>query len=587
MTETIHAKSINDLKPNDIVKSCKWLETGLCFQTFGLLCCVHGSTASPCIVTTEEINSGKVTYDLIIQRKRELFEGINGFRDMELGGCKDCCNIEEKQYKDVCMDYIGGKPLPSQFNIQNYTQCNQRCSYCIYAQRDDFVPPQYDFLKILDLFKEKGKLLSGGHIDFSGGEPAMLKNFDKILNYFEENKLNDIALYSNATIFSQKFCDLIKNNTVSLTTSLDTGIKSHYAKIRGADAFEKVIDHLIKYRNSGTNNLFLKYVITDDNRTDDDMWSFILAMLALRPNLVMICPDFPVGDKIITDETVKFAAKLWYNIEKYLGNVAFDYTWSMGDKKFEKYHEQLRLEINLLKEKNPIKESDRLLPYTYPQNGCTENNCELNIINTSDNKIVQNDIIQNIKVNINIQGCDNIVKLGKILGLGKEVSQLNIYINANNSTIDIGNIKIEKDLSIQLGRKNSCPSDSVNIKIGKLCSFGSAKIEACHNNSELIIEDYCMIGDDVYVANTDNHPIYTHNTKEILNRAKSLRIGMHSWIGHRVSILKNVHLMDNTMIGIGSVVTKSFDENRCFIAGNPAKIVKRNVDWSKDIEEYL
>ena len=40
-------------------------------------------------------------------------------------------------------------------------------------------------------------------------------------------------------------------------------------------------------------------------------------------------------------------------------------------------------------------------------------------------------------------------------------------------------------------------------------------------------------------------------------------------------ILPNVTLGDFTIVGAGSVVTKSFPEGYCVIAGNPAKIIKQ------------
>ena len=40
-------------------------------------------------------------------------------------------------------------------------------------------------------------------------------------------------------------------------------------------------------------------------------------------------------------------------------------------------------------------------------------------------------------------------------------------------------------------------------------------------------------------------------------------------------VLPGVHLGNNTIVGAGSVVTKSFMDGNCIIAGNPARIIKR------------
>ena len=39
-------------------------------------------------------------------------------------------------------------------------------------------------------------------------------------------------------------------------------------------------------------------------------------------------------------------------------------------------------------------------------------------------------------------------------------------------------------------------------------------------------------------------------------------------------ILPGITLGDNTIVGAGSVVTKSFPEGNCIIAGNPAKKIR-------------
>ena len=63
---------------------------------------------------------------------------------------------------------------------------------------------------------------------------------------------------------------------------------------------------------------------------------------------------------------------------------------------------------------------------------------------------------------------------------------------------------------------------------------------------------------------------------------KDVRLGEKCWIGMNSTILPGVTLGDHTIVGAGSVVTKSFPEGHCVIAGNPAKII-RMLD--KDGEE--
>lgn len=55
---------------------------------------------------------------------------------------------------------------------------------------------------------------------------------------------------------------------------------------------------------------------------------------------------------------------------------------------------------------------------------------------------------------------------------------------------------------------------------------------------------------------------------------KDIEIGRNCWIGMNTVILPGVILGDHTIVGAGSIVTKSFSEGNCIIAGNPAKIVR-------------
>ena len=51
---------------------------------------------------------------------------------------------------------------------------------------------------------------------------------------------------------------------------------------------------------------------------------------------------------------------------------------------------------------------------------------------------------------------------------------------------------------------------------------------------------------------------------------------------------KNASIGDNSIIGASSIVTKRFDDTNIAIGGNPAKIIKKDVNWDwRSPQQYL
>lgn len=87
---------------------------------------------------------------------------------------------------------------------------------------------------------------------------------------------------------------------------------------------------------------------------------------------------------------------------------------------------------------------------------------------------------------------------------------------------------------------------------------------------------YIRIGKGTYIAAnvgiiTANHDLC--NLEKHMP-GKDVNIGEKCWIGMNSLILPGVTLGRGTVVGAGSVVTKSFPEGHCVIAGNPAKMIK-------------
>ncbi len=125
-----------------------------------------------------------------------------------------------------------------------------------------------------------------------------------------------------------------------------------------------------------------------------------------------------------------------------------------------------------------------------------------------------------------------------------------LYFACDNGLIIIG-----KNTTSE-GSRFICDEDNLSIKIG---------------------EDF-MFSYETEIRNSDAHPIFLSGKR--INFGKSIEIGNKVWLGFRSIILKGVSIGDNSIVGAGSLVTKSFGSNS-LIGGNPAKLIKCDVSWER------
>jgi len=86
---------------------------------------------------------------------------------------------------------------------------------------------------------------------------------------------------------------------------------------------------------------------------------------------------------------------------------------------------------------------------------------------------------------------------------------------------------------------------------------------------KIYIGDYTQIAPNVGIISA-NHTLYDSRK----HQKGEVYIGKYCWIGMNSMILPNVTLGDFTIVGAGSIVTKSFPDGYCVVAGNPAKVIK-------------
>lgn len=101
---------------------------------------------------------------------------------------------------------------------------------------------------------------------------------------------------------------------------------------------------------------------------------------------------------------------------------------------------------------------------------------------------------------------------------------------------------------------------------------------ACTESQTILIGDECLFSSEIVIRSGDSHSIINSNGNRI-NYAMNVKIGNHVWVGYRVLINKGVCIPDNCVIGTGAVLTKPYTERNTVIAGVPAKVVKREINW--------
>lgn len=118
-----------------------------------------------------------------------------------------------------------------------------------------------------------------------------------------------------------------------------------------------------------------------------------------------------------------------------------------------------------------------------------------------------------------------------------------------------------------------------NIHLGN--DVQSEGLYATLYGDSLIIGNNCLFSSSIKVW-SDGHAIIDAATRKLLNPSGyTIQIGDHVWIGQDVVLLKRTNIPSNCIVAHSSVVTKAFDEENCIYAGNPAKAVKRGINWNK------
>lgn len=89
-----------------------------------------------------------------------------------------------------------------------------------------------------------------------------------------------------------------------------------------------------------------------------------------------------------------------------------------------------------------------------------------------------------------------------------------------------------------------------------------------------------ILGERSWIAGTESQ-FWTHGAGA---QNRTIKIGNDCYIGSAVRFAPNTSIGNNSLVALGSVVSNQFQNENVLIGGVPARILKENYNWKKDVE---
>ena len=169
-------------------------------------------------------------------------------------------------------------------------------------------------------------------------------------------------------------------------------------------------------------------------------------------------------------------------------------------------------------------------------------------------------------------------KIGKDVQIGRSILLCESLHLGDKVTIKDRNVIKCKDFYAGDGTKINSGN-----RIAGTASFSIGKNSRILNDHFIDVSREVKIGNSTWIAGKGSQ-FWTHGSIYTKGRSKSLGIEIkdHVYIGSNVMISPGVRIESINLVGLGSVVSHIVDSQKNIIAGNPARVVKENIDWREN-----
>lgn len=165
--------------------------------------------------------------------------------------------------------------------------------------------------------------------------------------------------------------------------------------------------------------------------------------------------------------------------------------------------------------------------------------------------------------------------IGKNVKIGRSIINCKTVIIGNNVSIAHNNVFSCNTIII---------GEDTKIHSGNI--FQGNGVFSIGRNSRIINNHFFDLAHDITIGNNTwiagrSSQFWTHGSTRTKSADKNLSIviGDNNYLSSNCLFSPGVEIMHVCLVGLGSVVTKSFDASNIIISGNRAQIIKGDFDW--------
>ena len=207
------------------------------------------------------------TVDEIKNARINLFEEIQKNNSESCNGCPFLYETEKKPNFDSRINHL---------SIEHHSVCNLRCTYCSEIYYGG-VRSKYNVVEFIKYLSENKSFKECNQVVWGGGEPTLDKSFELIVKEIDRYASPNLyhRVFTNAVRYHNAVENFLKEGSIKIVTSIDSGSSETFKKIRGRDKFFNVFENLKKYSEIDPNRITIKYIFTEGNEEENELINFV------------------------------------------------------------------------------------------------------------------------------------------------------------------------------------------------------------------------------------------------------------------------------------------------------------------------